>query len=189
MAVLAACAPLRASRRRAPRRLAATPRASAAPQAPPKRVAVVGAGVAGLTLALALKRLCPSAEVVDVYEAEGDAELRADRGAALNLNGAWRGARAAAPSPPPLHACPTPHARAPAPRAGGAAVLTDLGLGPQLAALSNPMENVRSPAQHTAAIHLATSQSRAETRANFDFARDAVAAAGGGAHGGRDDAV
>jgi len=140
MAALAppAVAPLRASRRRAPRRPCASTRASASAQAPPQRIAVVGAGVAGLTLALALKRLCPSASVVDVYEAEGDAELRADRGAALNLNGT-RGCAS------PLAAAPrAPHAHGRAPPAGGAAVLTDLGLGPQLAALANPMEQVRA---------------------------------------------
>jgi hypothetical protein len=93
MAALAPAAPAALRGRGTLSRRPAARVIACASSSPPKRVAVVGAGVAGLTLALALRRLCPSAEAVDVYEAEGDAELRADRGAALNLNGAHNAPR------------------------------------------------------------------------------------------------
>ena len=111
--MLAASARPTLSRR--PRRLAlasATP-----PAAPPLKVAVVGAGVGGLTSSLALTRLLRDRVAVSLFEKttseqwEAAAKNASPAGANLGL-------------------------------AGGAAVLHDLGLGEQLRAIGHPMNRM-----------------------------------------------
>mmetsp|Transcript_5380 Transcript_5380/g.18624 ORF Transcript_5380/g.18624 Transcript_5380/m.18624 type:complete len:461 (+) Transcript_5380:1199-2581(+) len=77
--------PIHALERRGRSRHAGAPRASSAAEpAPGPSVGIVGAGPAGLTLALALRALAPGARV-RVYE-RGDA-ARPSTGAGFNLNG------------------------------------------------------------------------------------------------------
>jgi NADPH-dependent 2,4-dienoyl-CoA reductase/sulfur reductase-like enzyme len=66
--------------------VAAAAASSAGVAAPPARVAIVGAGVGGLSLAVALQKLCPGTREITIFETEAD--VAAERGAAFNLNGA-----------------------------------------------------------------------------------------------------
>ena len=155
---------------RAPGRRAAACSASGV-----RSVGIVGAGPSGLALAHALARFAPDIRV-EVLERNSD--VRPPLGAAFNLNGKpiftfySRISRACFGG----IACPRTSTRRlrGAARAGGAAMLHDLGLGDALRSVANPLRSVLCRTARTAPLPPpATPQPRASAPTPFPGASSA----------------